>query len=368
MLKRCRKAIFIFLPTVIKTGILSRIPWLYSIMEIQPTSCNIMITDRCNLRCMMCKQWQKPYAQELPVEDWEKIIADLQRNGIKNIHFTGGEPLLRSDIKDLITYAGRQGLSVGLTTNGTLLTRNILGPLIDAGLRSVAISLDGLNEEYERIRGVPGSFKRVEQAVYLLSRMRIEKGIDAYINFVLMRDTIKNFREVKQFAGQMQLPVAICLLDKHSSIFSLEENKAGFWIQKEDAQILEGFLAFLRAEKRKTPQSLLLNFPMIEFIKSYFHNPRQEQILCVSSQDRIIIDPYGNLLGGCLAMGSFGNIKERTFRQLKGTVKYQQAKKKMFYKQCAGCSCGYQFNIRCLPRLIIKDLLMRGKGLLSGKK
>lgn len=359
MFRRYRKAILNFLPTVIKTGILDRMPALYPFLEIQPASCNIMITDRCNLRCIMCKQWQKPHREELSAEDWKRVITDLQKNRIRNIHFTGGEPLLRSDIKDLIAYAGHKGLSVGLTTNGTLLTHNLLETLIDAGLRSVAVSLDGLNEEYERIRGVPGSFKRVEQAVYLLARMRMEKKIDAYINFVLMRGTIKNFRTVKQFADQMRLPAAICLLDKHSSIFSLEENKAGFWIQQEDAQTLEDFLAFLREEKRKAPRSLLLNFPMIEFVKSYFHNPLQERILCVSSQDRIIIDPYGNLLGGCLSMGSFGNLKEKTFRQLKKDTKYQQAKKKMFYKKCAGCSCGYQFNIRCLPQFIVKDLWMR---------
>jgi len=360
MYKKIRKLILNYAPTVLKTGFLHCAPFLYHLLEIKPSSCNIMITNRCNLKCIMCKQWRQPQAQELSTQDWKDIIKDLKENGIRNLHFTGGEPLLRKDFRELVSHAARYGFVVGLTTNGSLLNKDLLEDLVGSGLRSIAISLDALNNGFDRIRGVPNSFIGVKEAASLIAEMKRKKKIDAYINFTLMNDSLREFRDVKRFADELNLPMAICLLDKNSSIFDLEENKRNYWInEREYSSLLQGLVNFIRVEKARKPHSLLLNFPMIDFIGEYFRDPRQGYIPCVSSQDRIIIDPYGNLLGGCLSMGTFGNIKDRPFSELQREERYQRAKKGMFYKKCAGCSCGYQFNIRCNPGLLIKDLFIR---------
>lgn len=360
MLKRIRKISLDYIPTVFKAGLLRRAQFLYPLLKIEPSSSIIMITNRCNLRCMMCKQWRAPGGEELSTEDWKNIIKELKKNGIRNINFTGGEPLLRKDIAELIAYAVSNGFVVGLTTNGLLLDKKLMVSLIDAGLRSIALSIDALYNRYEQIRGQPGSFIQIEKAALLISQIRQKKRIDAYINFTLMNDTIKEFRMVKGFADSLGLPVAVCLLDKNSFIFNLEENKRNHWISERVAYgDLKELSDFLRAEKARKPSSLLLNFPMIDFISEYFKDPRQVSITCVSSQDRIIIDPGGNLLGGCFSMGIFGNIKDTPLRQLRKEKKYLCAKRNMFYKKCAGCSCGYQFNISCQPGLLIKDLFSR---------
>lgn len=362
MYKRLRKLFLNHIPTLIKTGILYKMPSLYSFLEIKPSSCTIMITNRCNMKCIMCKQWQEEPKVELQTEDWKRIIKDLRDNGIRNIHFTGGEPLLRNDLQELVSYSCQSGFVVGLTTNGVLLRREILQDLIDAGLRSIAVSIDALDSEYEKVRGVPNSFSRAKEAVSSIAEMRKKKKIDAYINFTLMNNTIGEFENVKKFADELQMPVAVCLLDKNSSIFDLEENERIFWIKEDgDFKRLQELLYYLKDEKIKRSNLLLLNFPMIEFIGRYFRDPRQSHIPCVSSQDRIIVDPYGNLLGGCLTMGSFGNIKEKPFSELQKEGRYKRAKESMFYKKCVGCSCGYQFNIRCFPDLVVKDLLTRIK-------
>lgn len=362
MFRRIKKACVGYVPALLKSGIIFNFPVLYRILEIKPTSCTAMITSRCNLKCVMCKQWRAPARQELSADEWKRIISDLRTNGINNIHFTGGEPFLRNDLIELISYSADKGLVSGLTTNGVLMTREVLWGAVSAGLRSVALSMDGVGEKYNAIRGVPGVFKRLEQNLAVISQIRKTEKIDVYINFTLMKDTMEGLKDVKMLADELKIPLAVNILDKNSFLFDLEENKADFWINSaSEFRGLTDALVFLRNEKMKNPRSLIINFPAIDFIENYFKDPRQGQIPCVSSQDRVIIDPYGNLLGGCMSMGSFGNLAEKSLAGLQKDTGYKTAKRKMFYKNCAGCSCGYLFNINHMPGMLFRDLAGRIK-------
>ena len=357
MYKRLRKLFLNYIPILVKVPLLQRIPFLYPALQVRPSSSTILITDRCNLRCLMCKQWRKTGKKELKTEEWKRIIDDLKSNGIKNIHFSGGEPLLRKDLKELVSYASSNGFTVGMTTNGILLTKEILEGLVEAGLRSVAISVDAIGEDYDKIRGVENSFDKLKNALSAIRDVRKNKNIDSYINFTLMKDSLKKLGSVKELGDSFGIPIAVCLLDKSSEIFSLNENKDKFWIKKEeDLKELDNVTDYIRAKKTENPGSFIINFPSIDFIKNYFKDPVQKSVPCTSSQDRIIIDPYGNFLGGCMAMGSFGNIREESLKAISKKEKYIKAKRNMFYKNCAGCSCGYVFNIRTMPGLVVKDL------------
>lgn len=361
MYRRIRKFLLDYVPLVLKAALIKGAPAFYTLFEIQPTSCTIMLTDRCNLRCVMCGQWRRRPGPELSTEDWKYVIDDLARNGIRSIHFSGGEPLLRQEsLRELIRYSHKNGMTTGVTTNGLLLSEELLRDLVKDGLVSLALSMDAVGEEYDAIRGAAGAFERIKTTATLVSNFKRGNRMDACINFTLLGSNLNSFRDVKGYADELALPVTVCLLDKSSSIFDIEENKSRFWISGEGGYAaLKRLSNFLINEKRRCPASLLLNFPMIAFIEKYFKDPRQADIPCISSQDRIIIDACGNLMGGCLAMGHFGNIKEVRFSELKRDKRYAAAKRRMFYKRCAGCSCGYQFNIKSYTPLMVEDLLTR---------
>lgn len=358
---RKAKILYNHILITIRSSILRAVPALYGALEIEPSSCNIMLTNRCNMRCVMCRQWREEPKLELSTDKWKKIIDDLKKNGIRNIHFTGGEPLLRADLTELVSFARGNGFTIGMTTNGMLLTTDVLGKLIDAGLRSVALSMDALSGEYEKIRGAQDSYKKLEGAAVTVAEAMRHRGIDAYINFTLMKSNIDEFGNVKKFADRLGIPIGICLLDKESSIFDLDENETKFWIGDSEKEKLKKLLDFLKIELIRNSSTLHINYTGIDYIESYFKDPRQACIPCVISQDRIFIDPYGNLFGGCLAMGTFGNINETPFDTLRKGQKYIAAKKSMFYKRCPGCSCGYMFNIRHMPGLALKDIGLKVK-------
>src|SRR6185436_4595865 len=113
-------------------------------------SVRISITDRCNFRCKYCMPAEGlPWlarTEVLTYEEIERLTRILCSVGVTGVRITGGEPLVRRDVPALIErLAGIEGLDdLSLTTNGVAL-RSLAGPLVEAGLRRVNVSLDSLD-------------------------------------------------------------------------------------------------------------------------------------------------------------------------------------------------------------------------------
>jgi cyclic pyranopterin phosphate synthase len=116
----------------------------------QIESVRISVTDKCNFRCTYCMpaeglQWL-PRDEVLTFEETERLVRVLAAMGVSEVRLTGGEPLIRRDLPDLVrmlaAVPGVEDLS--LTTNGVLLDR-LAGPLVEAGLKRINVSLDSLS-------------------------------------------------------------------------------------------------------------------------------------------------------------------------------------------------------------------------------
>jgi GTP 3',8-cyclase len=128
----------------------------------------VSVTDRCNYKCVYCRTGEVgPQYPELPIEDYLRIIRLFVGLGITKVRLTGGEPLLRRGLVELIrelaalrTFTG-EPLDLAVTTNGHLLD-SLAAPLKAAGLQRVTVSMDAVDEPtFERITRVPGSFQTV---------------------------------------------------------------------------------------------------------------------------------------------------------------------------------------------------------------
>lgn len=120
----------------------------------EPTFISFNVANRCNEACPMCAVWREP-GPELPIVELERIFADLKRFGLQVVELSGGEPLLRPDIFEIFALLDRLGFLYTTTTNGTLVTPEILAGVRRAkGLLQLAISLDSLDPAvYARLRG-----------------------------------------------------------------------------------------------------------------------------------------------------------------------------------------------------------------------
>jgi len=120
------------------------------------------ITRTCNLRCVHC--YSDSYAQKYPGElanaEAKAVLDDLAAFKVPAVLFSGGEPLVRPDLLDLIGYAVSKGLRITLSTNGTLIDETIAAKLKALNLTYVGISLDGIGATNDHFRGVNGAFER----------------------------------------------------------------------------------------------------------------------------------------------------------------------------------------------------------------
>jgi cyclic pyranopterin phosphate synthase len=114
----------------------------------------VSLTPKCNLSCIYChKEGEKSPKDQISAEEIAEVLRVAATFEIRSVKFTGGEPLLRTDLIDIVTSVPR-AMESSLTTNGTLLA-DCASALKDAGLRRVNVSLDSLNPEtYKKITGI----------------------------------------------------------------------------------------------------------------------------------------------------------------------------------------------------------------------
>ena len=117
-------------------------------------------TRTCNLRCVHCytDSEARRYAGELSTDQAREMIADLGAFGVPVLLFSGGEPLVRPDLFELVAEAKELGIRPTLSTNGTLITGDQARRIREAGFTYVGISLDGIGEVNDCFRGKPGAF------------------------------------------------------------------------------------------------------------------------------------------------------------------------------------------------------------------
>ncbi len=121
-----------------------------------------MTTNKCNLTCKHCYQDARPdaCACELTTGEARTLIDQIAAGGFKIMIFSGGEPLMRPDIYDLVAYAAGKGLRPVFGTNGTLITPEVAARLKQAGACAMGISLDSLDAaRHDAFRGMEGAWQ-----------------------------------------------------------------------------------------------------------------------------------------------------------------------------------------------------------------
>ncbi len=126
-----------------------------------------MTTNQCNLNCSHCYQDAGDRRTgELNTEEGMALIGQIARAGTRILIFSGGEPLMRPDIFELVKHAAKCGLRPVFGTNGTLLTKETVTRLKEAGAAAMGVSLDSLSEEkHNRFRGHADAFRLTQEGI-----------------------------------------------------------------------------------------------------------------------------------------------------------------------------------------------------------
>ncbi|MCK5579857.1 MAG: radical SAM protein [Candidatus Omnitrophica bacterium] len=359
IIKKLKRIFTLNIPVFLRATLIKMFSFLYPMLRIRPYLASLNVTDNCCLKCVMCNEWENSHPGELSTDQWKDILSQLRVCGVRDINLTGGEPLMRKDLAVLAQHATSLGLTVGVTTNGYLLTKEKVRELMGAGVKTISVSMDAVGDDYDRIRGVPGAYQKLYAACEILSEYKRKGQLSVFLSFLLMKDTLEYYQRVVEVAKGFDLPVAVNLFDVAPYFFKKEDIKDKFWVKREDQKALKTFQECMIKNKETVKQFSYHSFSEINYFADYFVDPLQKNLPCTASQVRICIDPQGNVFGGCWAMGTYGNLKEQRLREVVESEKYRKVHKNMFFKKCPGCACGYPMNLRYSARHLCTEMRYR---------
>src|ERR1700719_3710174 len=160
------------------------------------------ITHRCPLHCVYCSNPLEMAAasEELSTEEWVDVFQQSGKLGMLHAHFTGGEPLARTDVTELIAAARAAGLYTNLITSGLGLNEQRLKALVDAGLDHIQISFQDSREGAANwIAGAKAHAHKIE-----LSRLIRQHKLAFTVNLVVHRQNLDHLEEMISFIEQLQ--------------------------------------------------------------------------------------------------------------------------------------------------------------------
>lgn len=157
------------------------------------------LTSACNLNCAHCRAsaTMERDSKELSTNEAKDFIDEVAELGKSILIFSGGEPLVREDIFELLEYGTKKGLRVVLATNGTLITPEIAKKLKKSGVQRVSISLDGATAKtHDEFRGMQGAFEGAMKAIKILK----DANISFQINTTITKRNISEIPKILSLA------------------------------------------------------------------------------------------------------------------------------------------------------------------------
>lgn len=314
-----------------------------------PALATLMVTYRCNYDCVMCDLPQRDALrrregmQEFDTARFRTLIGEIAALGAAGIGFTGGEPLLRPDVFELLACARRHGLIARLNTNGYFLRDAEARRLIDSGADSVNISLDGATAAtHDRIRNHSGAFERAITAINLLHDMRQRRNAPLRIKVVAVLDEA-NVDEAAGLVTLSQELGADCIDFIPRQPFAAGERAPA------DAALparVERTVAYLLRARQEgaaienSPAHLQL------FPRSFAGLP--SPVRCRAGYNSVAVDCYGDVFP-CVPWINWGrpagSVREEGLARLWHSSAYQQAR--LNAGRCRDCylNCQTELNL-----------------------
>lgn len=297
-----------------------------------PVLSEVALTYRCNLRCAFCYagcNCQQRDGGEMTTEEARRVLRIIKEEArVPSVSFTGGEPTLRLDLPELISFARAIGLRVNLITNGTRIDEAYASELERAGLNSAQISIEGPEAGiHDKLTTIHGSFQRSLKGIDALSRTGIYTQTNTTLNSANSEyaekivDLVKELG-LKRFAMNMLTPSGSAAENDH------------LYLRYSDMAPL------VRRIKRRADQ-LGVEFLWYSPTPYCMFNPVTEGLgnkSCAACDGLLSVDPLGNVLPCSSFDAGVGNLLEKPFAEI------WQSAQAVFWRgkdyapdECGGC-------------------------------
>ena len=272
--------------------------------------CAIITTYRCNARCRMCNCWQNPSKS---AEEFDPEILRKLPGGMKRLNITGGEPMLRKDIMRIVEILDTKTKRLEISTNG------FFDEKIEAIARrfpriTVRVSVEGLPETNDELRGIPNGFDHALRAILRLRRLGVE---DIGFAMTVSGDNCRDLLDVYALAASMDVELANAVV--HNSFYFFKEDN----VIADRAEVENAICRFIEAllrSPRRAPKKRIkdwfrayLNLGLLSHVRG---EPRP--ISCGAGTDTFFLDPWGRVLAcnGSAEPWIMGNLAAQSFDEI----------------------------------------------------
>jgi len=305
----------------------------------------------CNFDCTMCdlklrdRELRDKGLRELDTNAMKRVLEAFAGLGVSGVGFTGGEPLLRKDIFELLAYTKTLGMISHLNTNGSLVNDENAGKIIATGVDSINISLDGARAEtHDAIRGVPGAFERVMAAAGRINaaRSKQSKPVRLKTVAVLQEGNIDEVPEMIRLAGDLGVD-CVEFIPRQQFLSGPEQQHAAApaFLQKV-GRAVDDLLGLeqtgVRLENSRTHLKLIS--------RSFRNEP--SPLKCFAGYNSVAVDCYGEIYP-CVPWYNWrraaGNIREKELADVWYSREYDEVRKEI--RNCRKCylNCQAELNI-----------------------
>lgn len=302
------------------------------------------LTYRCNMQCKHCLIGDPTSHIELDFNDIKKILLELKRMKVFSINFSGGEPLLREDILDVLRSASDLNFGVRLSTNGLLLDQDYLKTLRDLEVYCLQISLDGIGNTHDNFRGVRGAFEKSVESLRTASDM----GFYTTMSTMIIKENVSEIGDILDLA--VSLGVSSFKLNSFMPIGRGRSCKNDLAITKQESRNLAAELILKKKQYHdKINIQIDALFPWLLNSKNISETvmvkgliPRK-QLKCSAGNTTLVISPTGTVYP-CPYLTEFpiGNILESSLYDIwndnDGILgKFRKMEQGMLKGKCSNC-------------------------------
>ncbi len=329
-------------------GLLPKLPFYWTFRRLGwprmlPFSVVVSVSFRCNSKCKTCDVWRKPN-DDMTVEEWDRVFAKMGR-GPLYITFTGGEPFLRKDTAEMVLSACQhcRPAVVTVPTNG-ILTKRIIDQVerICAGAPhtqiGINLSLDGVGEEHDEIRKVPGNWNKAMETWEALKALQ-----GRHKNLVLTTHTVVSKFNLHRF---FEIYAGLKFLEPDSYITEVAEERVELdtigWNITPAAEEYEPIADFLSQHAHQQPVRGIARVTQA-FRAEYYQlakrilYERRQVIPCYAGWASGHIAPNGDIWSCCIRAEPVGNLREHDYdiRPIWFSERMASLRKSIYAGECA---------------------------------
>ena len=320
---------------------------------IAPTVLHVNVNLRCNTQCAMCNIWELKSPHELTLNQLETIFADPVYGRIEYIMLAGGEPTLRNDLPEMVVLMHRRmprlrKLMIPSNVINRLSVQRQFPPIArycaEHKIRlTLAVSLDGIGETHDKIRGVKGAYEKVMENIAFMKQLQKEAPYNLSIDPTIFSMNVHELQQLKNLAEQLELPITFqiaAVADDYYHNANIDK------VLSVDVAARRKMTEFL---KRQVAESSLLDalaYYYAEVIEHLQGAPTRG-LPCPFADQGLLLNPDGSLQY-CHNSQPIGNVLEKNSTELYYARENLAYRDKVRTESCPSCrmSCLFFVSLR----------------------